>query len=188
MILLTGASASGKTEVAKLLKSKYGIVKAITQTTRPPRQGEVDGIDYYFVDEETFQKSWEQGQLVEHTFYNGHSYGCPKKEVTDNKCIVVDPHGLASFLALGDKSVVTFYLEAKEETRRERMQHRGDSPDNIEKRISGDRLDFAPSAIAPTDFHIATDERSIEEIADDIYVKYVLTLKSRKLGTVRFAQ
>jgi guanylate kinase len=188
MILLTGASASGKTEVAKLLRLKYGIVKAITETTREPRKGEQDGIDYYFVDQKRFQEDWEAGRLVEHTFYNGNSYGCPKKEVTHKKCIVVDPNGLRSFIALKDQSVVTFYLEAREDTREERMRHRGDAPENIIRRIQGDRIDFAPSNIAPTDFHIPTDERGLEEIADDIYVKYVLTLESRHLGTITLPQ
>jgi len=184
MILLTGASASGKTEVAKLLRSKYGIVKAITETTRPPRVGETNGVDYYFVSESEFQNDIKEGKLVEHTLYNGHYYGCPKKEVTHQKCIVVDPNGLRSFLALADASVVTFYLEASEDTREARMKHRGDTEENIVKRIEGDRIDFAKDNIAPTDFHIATDERGLEEIADDIYVKYVLTLKSRHLGTI----
>ena len=49
MIVLAGASASGKTEVAKLLAKKYGIVKIITTTTREKRVGEVDKRDYFFV-------------------------------------------------------------------------------------------------------------------------------------------
>ena len=52
MILLIGPSASGKTEISKLLGLRYGISKAITHTTRAPRNGEVYGVDYYFVQEE----------------------------------------------------------------------------------------------------------------------------------------
>ena len=54
MIVLTGASASGKTEVAKLLFIKYDIKKVITHTTRPIRLGEKRGVDYHFVDVEKF--------------------------------------------------------------------------------------------------------------------------------------
>jgi len=184
MILLTGASASGKTEVARMLRSRYGIVKAITHTTRSPRVGEKNGVDYFFVSEKDFLAGFERGEFVEKTLYNGHYYGCSKKEVAENKCIVVDPHGLRSFLALKDPSVVTFYLEASEATREKRMIHRGDKKEDIEKRLLNDRVDFAPSAIAPTDFHIVTDDKTLEQIAQDVYSKYQSTLKARKLGAV----
>lgn len=184
MILLTGASASGKTEVAKMLRKNFGIVKAVTHTTRAPRAGETNGIDYHFVSDRDFLAGFDRGEFVEKTFYNGHYYGCSKKEVAENKCIVVDPHGLRSFLALKDPSVVTFYLEASEATREKRMIHRGDKKEDIEKRLLNDRVDFAPSAIAPTDFHIVTDDKTLEQIAQDVYSKYQSTLKARKLGAV----
>ena len=100
MILLTGASASGKTEIAKLLAKKYGIVKAVTHTSRAPRVGERNGVDYFFVSKEEFLALKEQNKFVETTFYNGNYYGTSKAQVTDLKCVVVDPNGLKSFIAL----------------------------------------------------------------------------------------
>jgi guanylate kinase len=188
MILLTGASASGKTEVARMLRKNYGIVKAITHTTRSPRVGEKNGVDYFFVSEKEFLDGFARGQFVERTFYNGHYYGCSKKEVAENKCIVVDPHGLRSFLALNDPSVVTFYLEASEKTREERMRHRGDKPEDIQKRLLNDRVDFAPEQIAPTDFRIVTDDKTLEDITQDVYEKYRSTLKKRKSTAVVLPQ
>jgi guanylate kinase len=76
MILLVGASASGKTEVAKDLYRLFGIKKAVTHTSRLPRPGEKDGVDYHFVDKETFLKLDSEGKMVENTFYNGNHYGC----------------------------------------------------------------------------------------------------------------
>jgi guanylate kinase len=181
MIILTGASASGKTEVAKLLAKKYGIVKAVTHTTRLPRVGERNAIDYFFVTKDEFLALKEQGGFVETTIYNDNFYGTSKAQVTDDKCVVVDPNGLRSFIALKDRSVVTFYLSAEEKTREERMRLRGDKPSDIARRIAGDRVDFRPANIAPTDFDITTDTRTIEEITDEIYVRYVLTLKKRGL-------
>jgi guanylate kinase len=181
MIILTGASASGKTEVAKLLAKKYGIVKAVTHTTRAPRQGERNAIDYFFVTKEDFLALKKAGGFVETTIYNGNYYGTSKAQVTDDKCVVVDPNGLRSFIALEDRSVVTFYLSAEENTREERMRLRGDKAMDIARRIQGDRIDFRPENIAPTDFLITTDTRTIEEITDEIYVRYVLMLKKRGL-------
>ena len=67
MIVLAGASASGKTEVAKELAKRYGITKVITTTTRNIRVGEVDGRDYFFVSKERFEEMINEGRFVEHT-------------------------------------------------------------------------------------------------------------------------
>ena len=64
------------------------------------------------------------------------------------------------------------------------MHHRGDKAEDIQKRLANDRIDFAPEMIAPTDFHIVTDDKTLEEIADDVYQKYQATLKKRRLGAV----
>jgi len=180
MLLLIGASASGKTEVAHRLRSTFGIVKAITHTTRSPRVGEKDGVDYFFCTEKKFLAALKAGKFVEHTYYNGHYYGCSKKEVADNKCVVVDPNGLRSFLALHDPTVVTFDLRASEKTREERMRHRGDKEEDIEKRLANDRKDFAPSVIAPTDFQIDTDGRTLDDITQEVYEKYKTALAKRR--------
>ena len=65
MIVLIGASASGKTEAAKMLMAKYGIQKAITTTTRPMRVHEVDGRDYFFVSKEKFDQLIKEDKFVE---------------------------------------------------------------------------------------------------------------------------
>lgn len=179
---MAGASASGKTEVSKLLRKEYGIVKAVTHTTRSPRPGEKNGVDYFFVTVENFLELKAKGYFVETTFYNGHYYGCSKAQISDDKCVVVDPNGLRSFLALNDRSVVSFLLLATEATRRERMLLRGDKPEDIEKRLAFDRVDFDPSNLAPVDFRIMTDDRSIEEVANDVYLKYFFALKARGIA------
>jgi guanylate kinase len=184
MILLTGASASGKTEIAKLLRLRYGIAKAVTHTSREPRPGEINAVDYFFVKKDDFERLKSKNSFVETTLYNGNYYGCSKGQVSDDKCVVVDPNGLRSFLALNECSIVTFYLEAKEETRVERMKGRGDKPSEIERRIVNDRVDFRDDNIAPTDFRIQTDGRSLDDIAQEIYSKYIYTLKQRGLTPI----
>jgi guanylate kinase len=181
MIILTGASASGKTEVAHSLARHYGIIKAVTTTSRLPRTGEVNGVDYYFVTESKFKELLQENSFVEHTLYNGNFYGTGKSEVNDSKCLVVDPKGLASFISFNDPSVVSFLLIAQESTREERMKLRGDNPLDIQKRIATDRIDFDADKIPYSDFKIVTDSRSIDEIAEDIFEKYQATLRRRGL-------
>ena len=97
MILLVGASASGKTATALDLQKRYGLVKAITTTTREKRVGETDGIEYFFITKTEFEKRLKEGRFVEHSLYNGNYYGCGIDQINDNKIVVLDPNGLHSF-------------------------------------------------------------------------------------------
>ncbi len=179
MILLIGASASGKTEISRALAIKYGISKAITHTTRAPRNGEINGVDYYFVDEEEFAQLAKQGAFVETTLYNGCHYGCSKAEIADDKAVVVDPNGLKSFLKLKDPSIVAFYLDANESTRKSRMHSRGDKEEDIKKRLENDKAAFTADKLLGIDYFIKSDDADIVTITKDVYTKYVSKLKER---------
>ena len=181
MIVLAGASASGKTEVAKELAKKYGITKVITTTTRDMRVGEVDGRDYFFVSKEQFERMIRDDRFVEYTFYNNNLYGSTKDQISSNKCVVIDPAGLKAYLGLNDHNIVTFFLDANEETRYKRMLLRGDKEDVAKNRIEHDRLAFSPENIADVDFHIDSENFDVEKVADMVYEKYKEILKQRNL-------
>ena len=110
MIVLAGASASGKTEVAKMLAAKYGIVKAITTTTRDMRVGESNGRDYFFVSKAQFKDMIEQNRFVEFTTYNDNLYGSTKDQIAPNKCVVVDPAGLKAYIALNNPDIALLLI------------------------------------------------------------------------------
>lgn len=174
MIVIAGASASGKTEVAKLLAKKYGICKIITTTTRPMRKNEVNGRDYFFVSKEEFERKIAAGEFVEFTIYNGNFYGSTKDQIGNDKCVVIDPAGLKSYIALKNDSIVTFFLEADEQTRKKRMEMRGDDREKITSRIKNDREAFKKENIAKVDYTIDSSfNHSVEEVADEIYQKYI---------------
>lgn len=172
MIVLSGASASGKTEVAKVLASKYGIVKVITTTTRPIRIHETDGVDYFFVSNERFLEMIKEDRFVEYTEYNGNFYGSTKDQIQNNKCVVIDPVGLKAYSKIENRNVVTFFLESEEDTRYKRMLQRGDSVENASRRIINDRAAFAKSNICRVDYNIDSEHHSVEEVADTIYKLY----------------
>lgn len=172
MIILIGASASGKTVTALKLQTKYKLVKAITTTTRDIRDGERDGVDYFFVTKEEFEKRLSENKFVESTLYNGNYYGCGIDQVEDNKVVVLDPNGLHSFMALKNKNVVSFLLVCDESTREERMRSRGDKENKIHERLINDTNDFAIERIGKVDFKISTNNKTIDEVADEIYKLY----------------
>ena len=179
MIVLAGASASGKTEVAKELARKYGITKVITTTTRDMRVGEVNGRDYFFVSKEQFERMIQEGRFVEYTFYNNNLYGSTKDQISSNKCVVIDPAGLRAYLGLNDRNIVTFFLDANEDTRFKRMLLRGDKEEVAKNRVEHDRFAFSPENIADVDFHIDSENFDVEKVADMVYEKYKEILKER---------
>lgn len=170
MILLAGPSASGKTEIAKILMKDFDIRKVVTHTTRSPRIGEKDGVDYHFVTREEFNRLLKDGQFVETTSFNGNLYGSSKKEVADDKVLIVDPIGLQTYLSLHDPRIVSFYFDTSEQTRKERMLSRGDSEEAIESRIQNDRKAFRD--VAKTTFRIQNESGSLEELAQKVYRLY----------------
>jgi len=173
MLILTGASASGKTVTALDLQKRYGLVKAITTTTRALRDGEQDGVDYFFVTKEEFEKRLKEDKFVEHSIYNSNYYGCGKDQVSDNKVIVLDPNGLHSFQNLHDPRIITVLLVADEQTRRERMLGRGDKHEKIVERLTNDVRDFAKEKVSGCDLVVQTANKNIGQVADEIYAFYI---------------
>lgn len=176
MIILTGASASGKTVTALDLQKRYGLVKAITTTTRQIRVNETDGVDYFFVTKEEFKKRLSEGKFVESSIYNENYYGCGIDQVADNKVVVLDPNGLHSFRALNNKRIVSFLLVCNKDVREQRMHIRGDKEEKISERLQNDVDDFAMEKIGEVDFIINTDDKTIEQVTDEIYKLYRLRI------------
>lgn len=172
MIVLVGASASGKTEVAKLLAEKYNIKKMTTTTTRPMRINEINGRDYFFMSKEEFEQKRDDGFFVETTFYNNNYYGSNKDQIAKNVSIVVDPKGLTAYLNENNPIIKTFVLSASENTRFNRMLIRGDKLNDAKERIARDKEEFSFEKIKKAHHFIQTDDLSIEEVADIIYKIY----------------
>lgn len=172
MLVISGASASGKTEVAHIIEKKYGLTRVITVTTREKRVGEVDGVDYFFVSKEQFKKLIEEDKLVEYAEYNGNYYGSRKDQIADDHILVVEANGLKAYIALNEPSIVTFALTANANIRKERMKCRGDKPCDIEKRLKSDRVVFSKTHLKGVKYFIENNTGTLEDLADDIYKKY----------------
>ncbi len=82
MLVLSSPSGAGKTTIARALRqSEPDVVMSISVTTRPPRPGEEDGKDYYFVSEERFHEMTKSGELLEHARVFDNYYGTPRAHV-----------------------------------------------------------------------------------------------------------
>lgn len=178
MLILIGPSASGKTEVAKLLAKKYNITKIVTYTTRQPRVNEVNGVDYNFVSVEEFAKLTEENFFVETTYYNSNYYGTAKKDIKDDKCVILDPNGLKSFLALNDERIVSIFLDSDEKTRFNRMLLRKDSVEDAERRLVNDRIAFNLANLHGISFIVNSAEITLTDLTDKVMDLYQGVLKS----------
>ncbi|MEW6254458.1 MAG: guanylate kinase [Pseudomonadota bacterium] len=84
MLVLSSPSGAGKTTLSRrLLAQDDRITMSVSVTTRPPRPGEVDGKDYFFVSVEAFQQLRDKGELLEHATVFGNLYGTPRQAVED---------------------------------------------------------------------------------------------------------
>lgn len=82
MLVLSSPSGAGKSSIARaLLARDKRLQMSVSVTTRPPRPGEVDGVDYRFIDERTFASMVAEGELLEHATVFGHRYGSPRGPV-----------------------------------------------------------------------------------------------------------
>lgn len=85
VILISGPSGTGKTTIVRELIKEFGneLKYSVSYTTREKREGEVEGVDYYFIDEKEFKRKIERGELLEWTFAYGNYYGTPKTPIFD---------------------------------------------------------------------------------------------------------
>ena len=85
LIVLSGPSGVGKGTIRKALfeMPEQEFVYSVSMTTRPPRPGEVDGVDYYFVSREEFERQIAAGNLLEYAEFVGNYYGTPKDKVEE---------------------------------------------------------------------------------------------------------
>jgi len=151
LVLLSAPSGGGKTTVCQeLLAARPDMERAITCTTRPPRAGEKDGVDYHFLDAASFLKRVQAGNFLEHATVYGNSYGTLKSEVLNklrqgrDVLLNVDVQGAAFIRAHAEedpelkRALVTVFLTPPSLAVLEaRLKKRGtDSPAEIRKRLS----------------------------------------------------
>ena len=167
IIVLAAPSGCGKSTIINALveQGDLNLGFAVSATTRPPRQGEEDGVNYYFMSEEAFRDAIAEGEFVEfEEVYPGRLYGTLRSEIDritgegHNIILDLDVNGALRVKDLYGAEALTVFIEPPsiDELRR-RLESRGtESPENIDERI--DRAEYELSRAGAFDRRIVNDD------------------------------
>jgi guanylate kinase len=143
MLLISGPSGSGKSTICRRLKARPDVVFSVSATTRPPRVGEVDGVDYRFLDVDEFKRLQREGAFIEYAEVHGNMYGTLRepmeRAIRDGKVFLVeiDVQGAIQLKTLRQPGVYVFVDVPDLDELRRRLEARGtDAPEVIDRRVA----------------------------------------------------
>ena len=144
LIVISGFSGAGKGTVVRELLGKYDeYALSVSMTTRQPRPGEQDGVEYFFTDREHFEETIRQNGLIEYAPYCGNYYGTPRAYVEEqmnlgkNVILEIEIQGALKIKDKFPESVLIFITPPSGEELRRRLENRGtESREQIEKRLA----------------------------------------------------
>lgn len=146
LFVITAPSGAGKTSlIDALMREDPGLKLSISYTTRPPRPGEKNGVDYHFVDDATFLGMRARGEFLESAEVHGYRYGTSKRVITEalgkgeDLILEIDWQGARQVRAIYPECVGIFILPPSIEELERRMRARGQDSDEVIRR----RLDNA---------------------------------------------
>ena len=172
---VSAPSGAGKTSLVKaLVDNTPGIRVSVSHTTRPMRPGEADGVNYHFVDRDTFSAMLADSAFLEHARVFGNFYGTSQQWVQEtlgsgtDVILEIDWQGAAQVRRLLPDTVGIFILPPSLETLRQRLDQRGqDNSDIIERRLSEAREEmthFVESDFLVVNEDFATALRELQSI------------------------
>lgn len=172
LVVISGFSGAGKGTIVKQLIERYGYSLSVSATTRAPREGEVDGKDYYFKTTDEFLSLVDYNGLIEWTKYVDNYYGTPRKFVEDElaagKTVIleIEVKGAANIKAQYPDAVLLFLTTKDVDTLRGRLRKRGTETDEvIEKRIK--RAAEESELMDNYDYIVVNDD--LEECIDTVH-------------------
>jgi guanylate kinase len=172
LIVISGPSGVGKdTVIKRLLELDPKLRYSVSYTTRPPRPGEVDGVDYRFVNREAFERRIREGALLEYATYDGHLYGTPIAPLDEARAagyeivLKIDVQGAEQVRKRAPDALRIFLAPPNmDELLRRRTERHSESPldQTARQRIAQDEM-----ALAPHFDHVVVNddlERAVQEV------------------------
>lgn len=190
LIIISGPAGSGKgTVIAELMKNSEDFVYSVSATTRKPRPTDVEGVSYYFVSREEFEKKIERGEMLEYAEYVGNYYGTPRipveksLEAGKNVILEIETQGALKVKASAPDAVAIMLLPPDGKTLRARLEGRGtEVPEIIERRMQTARNEVA--SLEKYDYVVINVNNAPEKAAEQIRE----IINAEKLKTARNLQ
>ena len=175
LVILSGVAGAGKDTIKKeLIKRMENVVSLPSITSRPFREGDVEGGTYHFVSKEEFEKMIENNELYEYDVHHNNYYGTSRKllneKIQSGKIIVkdIDVNGTENLIELlkNDTKVVTIFLRVPKKELEERLNNRIDKPSPEEIKLRLNRFDYEESRINLYDYVLKNDnlEKTVQII------------------------
>lgn len=188
MVVLTAPSGTGKTTVAeRVLAAEPGLAFSVSHTTRRPRAGEVEGRDYHYVDDATFEAMVVADGFAEHARVHAHRYGTSHAEIDrlwgEGRDILfdIDPQGAFQLMAAYADAITIFMLPPSMATLEARLRgRRTESEAQVQLRLANARSEIA---CAPRYHYVI-----VNDIIDDAAHTFRAILAAERAKTGRHAQ
>lgn len=172
LTVLSGPSGVGKsTVVAHMRKAHPEVWLSVSCTTRKPRPGEREGVQYFFVDDEQFDKLIANGELLEWAEFAGNRYGTPRQAVLDHLeagvpvLLEIDLQGARQVRETMPEARLVFLAPPSWDELVRRLTGRGtESPEVIERRLEAARVELA----AESEFDTTLVNTSVEDVAREL--------------------
>ena len=173
LMVVSGPSGVGKgTLVKTIIKRREDVVESVSCTTRPPREGEINGREYFFLSKEEFFRRIEEGDFLEYDEHFGNYYGTPKsfvKETLKTKSVIMEIDVVGGFLAKKEfpECILIFVAPPSvEELKRRLMGRRTETEEQIENRLA--RLEYEMKESEKYDYVLINDgfEDALQELSD----------------------
>ena len=173
-IVMSGPSGTGKTSVIKALcKDETTLEFSISATTRPPRSDEIDGIDYYFLDQTKFEELIDRGGFLEWVKYGGHYYGTLKSTIEStiekgkDLILEIDVHGAMKVKDIGIQCTSIFLLPPSLESLEKRLRNRKTESDSeLQQRLLTAKSEF--DHISDYNYCIVNPDHNVKEAVTQI--------------------
>ena len=171
LIVMSGPSGVGKGTICNKLIAELNAWYSVSTTTRIPREGESEGVNYFFVSKGEFEEKIKNGEFLEYNFYNGNYYGTSKNTVVEkiNKGINVfceiDVNGAHNIKKIFPDALLIYIAPPSIDVLRDRLLKRG--TESIEK--INQRLEIAKKELEEVDFfdYVIIND-NLEETINDV--------------------
>lgn len=173
-IILVGKGGSGKTTIQRFLNNNYDLLPSVSYTTRKPRDGEIDGVDYNFINKEKFLSLLDDNYFYQSNLFNDEFYGTSLESLKKDNVFIVTPNRISFFIGNGvivspfrSSDITIVYLKTNDKILESRLLDRYDDYELVKKRIKDDQSQFS-SLLEKNLLVIDTGSLTIEETAQKI--------------------